>query len=77
MHGYKLPIISSCMDTLGSKEMIECCIKNKIPYICCRTFKTAEQQFYNFFTDFEWNEKYTNVDLNCVWFAVGSVQKYK
>lgn len=77
MHGYRLPIISSCMDTLGSKEMIECCIKNKIPYICCRTFKTAEQQFYNFFTDFEWNEKYTNVDLNCVWFAVGSVQKYK
>ena len=77
MFDYNLPIISSCMDTLGSKKMLECCIKNKIPYICCRTFKTAQQQFYNFFTDFEWTEKYTNQDLNCVWFAVGSVQKYK
>lgn len=77
MHGYKLPIISSCMDTLGSKQMMECCIKNKIPFIACRTFKTAEQQFYHFFTDFDWNEKYSNEDLNCVWFAVGSVQKYK
>lgn len=77
MFNYKLPIISSCMDTLGTKDMMQCCIKNKIPYIACRTFKTAQEQFYNFFTDFEWNEKYNVADLDCVWFAVGSVQKYK
>jgi IMP dehydrogenase/GMP reductase len=40
MGKYRMPIIASCMDTLGTKEMMNCCIENKVPFIIHRMFKT-------------------------------------
>ena len=72
MHGYKLPIIASCMDVFG-KDMMECITKNNIPFIAHRAFKSAEDQFKAFIpSTYDPNLNYQNI-----WFAVGSVQKYK
>ena len=74
MHDYKLPIIASCMDTLGP-EVMEVALNQNIPFIVHRAFKSAEEQFSTFIKD-DWTyEKYDQVN-KCVWFAVGSVQKY-
>lgn len=74
MHGYSLPIISSCMDTLGVDIMHEVTNKN-IPFIAHRAFKTAKQQYLHFFPNYEIDFKKSNPKN--IWFAVGSVQKYK
>lgn len=74
MHGHNLPIIGSCMDTLGVK-MMEYLISNNIPFIAHRAFKSAEEQYNYFIGDTEFKsteDKYKNL-----WFAVGSVQKYR
>ena len=47
MHGHSLPIIGSCMDTLGVK-MMEYLTSNNVPFIAHRAFKSAEEQ-YNYF----------------------------
>lgn len=74
MHGYKLPIIASCMDKLGHKLMEEV-INSNIPFIAHRSFKSAKDQYEYFIPNFE---KTTPFDrYNRIWFAVGSVQKYK
>lgn len=72
MKGYKLPIIASCMDTLGRNLMLDVISKN-IPFIAHRAFKSAEEQFKEFIPDINSvNDFYANI-----WFAVGSVQKYR
>ena len=77
MNGYDLPIIGSCMSTLGI-DMMKCLIKNNIPFVCHRAFKTAQQQFDYFFNDNTfYDDTYSKKQLNCVWFAVGSILKYK
>lgn len=82
MKEYQLPIIASCMDTLG-KETMKVIIKNNIPFIANRAFKTPKEQFFYFFEDYMKDAKSIsfNVDkkqmLKNVWFAVGSLQKYK
>ena len=73
MHGYSLPIIASCMDTLG-KEILSECVKYKLPFICHRSFKSAKEQFEYFMGNPA--TYYHNYD-KCIWFAVGSVQKYQ
>lgn len=72
MYGYKLPIIASCMDVFG-KDMMECITNNNIPFIAHRAFKSAEEQ-YKEFIPFIPN---SNANYQNIWFAVGSVQKYK
>ena len=73
MHGYKLPIIASCMDVFG-KDMMKCITKNNIPFIAHRAFKSAEEQFKAFIpSTYDPNE----INYENIWFAVGSVQKYK
>lgn len=72
MYGYKLPIIASCMDVFG-KNMMECITNNNIPFIAHRAFKSAEEQ-YKEFIPFIPN---SNANYQNIWFAVGSVQKYK
>ena len=71
MHGYKLPIIASCMDVFG-KDMMKCITKNNIPFIAHRAFKSAEEQFKAFIPS-----TYDPNEIKNIWFAVGSVQKYK
>lgn len=73
MHGYKLPIIASCMDVFG-KDMMECVTSNNIPFIAHRAFKSAEDQFKAFIPDMCEPDK---INYENIWFAVGSVQKYK
>lgn len=73
MHGYKLPIIASCMDVFG-KDMMECITSNNIPFIAHRAFKSAEDQFKAFIPDMCEPDK---INYENIWFAVGSVQKYK
>ena len=73
-YGYNLPIIGSCMDTLGFKIM-ECLTSKNIPFIAHRAFKSAKEQ-YDYFV----NSNRTmppKVKFNNVWFAVGSVSKYE
>lgn len=77
MKDFSLPIIASCMDTLGYK-MKETCVKNYIPFICHRSFKSAKEQLHYFLrgeTDDSYS--YKPADCDCLWFAVGSVGKYK
>lgn len=77
MKDFSLPIIASCMDTLGYK-MKETCIKHYIPFICHRSFKSAKEQLHYFLrgeTDDSYS--YKPADCDCLWFAVGSVGKYK
>jgi IMP dehydrogenase/GMP reductase len=75
-YGYNLPIIGSCMDTLGFKIM-ECLTSKNIPFIAHRAFKSAEEQF-KYFTNFDNIVKQAGpVYYKNVWFAVGSVGKYK
>lgn len=77
MKDFSLPIIASCMDTLGYK-MKETCVKHYIPFICHRSFKSAKEQLHYFLrgeTDDSYS--YKPVDCDCLWFAVGSVGKYK
>jgi IMP dehydrogenase/GMP reductase len=73
MHGYYLPIMGSCMDTLGKKIMDECVSQN-IPFICHRSFKNAEAQLNYFLGN---PHTYKHNYNKCIWFAVGSVQKYQ
>lgn len=73
MHGYKLPIIASCMDVFG-KDMMECITTNNIPFIAHRAFKSAEDQFKAFIPDMCEPDK---INYENIWFAVGSVQKYE
>ena len=73
MYGYKLPIIASCMDVFG-KDMAHCITTNNIPFIAHRAFKSAEEQFKAFIPDIYNPEK---LNYENIWFAVGSVQKYK
>lgn len=73
MHGYKLPIIASCMDVFG-KDMMECVASNNIPFIAHRAFKSAEDQFKAFIPDMCEPDK---INYENIWFAVGSVQKYE
>lgn len=72
MFKYKLPIICSCMDTLGP-DMANLFIQKNIPFIAHRSFKSAEEQFKTFTENLKFKQ-YIN---DCLWFAVGSVQKYK
>ena len=75
MHGYSLPIIASCMDTLGVNVM-KAAHKGRIPFIAHRAFKSAEEQFNHFKLDIL--EECSSINwYSNVWFAVGSVQKYK
>lgn len=83
MHGYSLPIIVSCMDTLGNRKLTSLCVEQKLPYIAHRMFKTPQEQFYHFFPtniskqdvlNFSLNNKER---LNNIWFAVGSVPKHR
>ena len=74
MHGYKLPIIGSCMDKLG-RNIMEELISNNIPFIAHRAFSSAKEQYEYFIPEFT---KYAPFDrYKNIWFAVGSVQKYK
>ena len=74
MFGYKLPIIASCMDTLGRNLMQEL-ISQDIPFIAHRSFRSAREQYEYFIPDFTKNLPFHR--YNNIWFAVGSVQKYK
>jgi hypothetical protein len=74
MHGYKLPIIASCMDKLGHNLMEEV-INSNIPFIAHRSFKSAKDQYEYFIPNFEKTAPFDR--YNRIWFAVGSVQKYK
>ena len=75
MHGYSLPIIASCMDTLGV-DVMKAAHKGCIPFIAHRAFKSAEEQFNHFKLDVL--EECSSINwYSNVWFAVGSVQKYK
>lgn len=52
---------------------MECITSNNIPFIAHRAFKSAEDQFKAFIpSTYNPNLNYQNI-----WFAVGSVQKYK
>ncbi len=73
MHGFNLPIIASCMDTLGV-DLMECVIQNNIPFIAHRAFKSAEEQFKYFIPDNTFTQPFTR--YNNIWWAVGSSQKY-
>ena len=73
MHGFNLPIIASCMDTLGV-DLMECVIQNNIPFIAHRAFKSAEEQFKYFIPDNTFTQPFTRYDK--IWWAVGSSQKY-
>ncbi len=68
IHGFKIPTIVSCMDTLGN-QMKDCAVTYNIPFIAHRAFKTPEEQLA-YFTK-------TSHNLTNVWFAIGSMQKYK
>lgn len=74
MHGYKLPIIASCMDKLG-KNLMEEIIRSNIPFIAHRSFKSAQEQYEYFISNFEKTQPFERYDK--IWFAVGSVQKYR
>lgn len=87
MKGYYLPIIASCMDTLGKETMMEM-ITNNIPFIANRAFKSAQEQFNYFLGDLIKENEVRGTNgitilinnhyiLKNIWFAVGSVQKYK
>lgn len=77
MKDFHLPIIASCMDTLGRK-MKDTCIKHYIPFICHRSFKSAKEQVHYFLkSEYEDSFHYTPSDADCLWFAVGSVGKYQ
>ena len=73
-HGYMLPIIGSCMDTLG-RDLGNMLIDYNIPFIAHRAWHSAEEQF-NYFV-FKNKVKKNHSAFNNMWFAVGSVQKYK
>jgi len=73
MHGFNLPIIASCMDTLGV-DLMECVIKNNIPFIAHRAFKSAEEQFNYFIKDRTFTQPFERYER--IWWAVGSSQKY-
>lgn len=73
IHGHDLPIIGSCMDTLG-KDMMNYLISNNIPFIAHRAFKSAEEQYNYFLGDLIINNN--DNKLKNLWFAVGSAQKY-
>lgn len=74
MFGYKLPIIASCMDTLG-RDLMQELISQNIPFIAHRSFKSAEEQYTYFIPNFTKTAPFNR--YNNIWFAVGSVQKYK
>lgn len=76
MHGFSLPIISSCMDTLGNRQLMYLCFKENIPYIAHRMFKSPEEQFNNFFPN-QNNISDLYFVLDRIWFAVGSVPKHQ
>jgi IMP dehydrogenase/GMP reductase len=71
---YDLPIMVSCMDTLG-KDLMECVTRKNIPFIAHRAFKSAEEQFNYFIPDNEFKAPF-HVYQN-IWWAVGSVLKYR
>lgn len=83
IHNYKIPIIGSCMDSFGRDMMISL-ITHDIPFIVHRSFKSPDEQFNHFFknTDFAGHAEFDS-ELNLyysfknIWFAVGSLQKYK
>ena len=75
MKGFSLPIMASCMDTLG-KDMMELFIENKIPFVAHRAFKSANEQVLHFFPNYTKNSNFLR-NKNCLWMAVGSVKKYK
>lgn len=76
--GYGLPIMASCMDSLGNPKMVELFAKEKIPFVFHRAFKSAKEQFLSLFPEYP-SLSYKNEKemYKYVWFAVGSVQKYK
>lgn len=74
MFSYSLPIIASCMDTLGQKLM-DCVTTNNIPFIAHRSFKTAKEQYEYFIPGYTKTAPFSRYDK--IWFAVGSFQKYK
>lgn len=74
MHGYALPIIGSCMDTLGVK-MMDYLTSNNVPFIAHRAFKSAEEQYNYFLGNITINDN--DNKLKNLWFAIGSMQKYK
>lgn len=74
MHDFKIPIIASCMDTLGV-DLMNCVIGNNIPFIAHRAFKSAKEQYEYFIPNFEKTQPFDRYKK--IWFAVGSFQKYK
>lgn len=74
MLGYKLPIIASCMDKLG-RNIMEELISSNIPFVAHRAFKSAQEQYEYFIPKFTKTAPFER--YNKIWFAVGSVQKYK
>jgi IMP dehydrogenase/GMP reductase len=75
MYDYSLPIMASCMDTLG-KDMMELFLNSKIPFIAHRAFKSVNDQVLYFFPNYTKNAAFLN-HKNCLWMAIGSVKKYK
>ena len=57
MKGFSLPIMASCMDTLG-KDMMELFIENKIPFVAHRAFKSANEQVLHFFPNYTKNSNF-------------------
>ena len=74
MHGFDIPIIASCMDTLGY-DLMETVIKNNIPFIAHRAFKTVQEQWNYFIPNNEFNHPFLRYQK--IWWAVGSVKKYE
>lgn len=79
MFNFDLPIIGSCMDTLGV-DICQYLISHNMMFIAHRAFKTAEEQLNYFVPEINNNFEFKYPDANKyknLWFAVGSVQKYK
>ena len=76
IHDYRIPIIGSCMDSFGRDMMISLITRN-IPFIIHRSFKTPMEQFDHFFKESDFIDSDIPFSIKNVWFAVGSLQKYK
>jgi hypothetical protein len=64
MYDYSLPIMASCMDTLG-KDMMELFLNSKIPFIAHRAFKSVNDQVLYFFPNYTKNAAFLN-HKNCL-----------
>lgn len=81
IHGYKLPIIGSCMDSFGP-DMMEELILSRVPFIAHRSFKSSDEQFHYFLNKFINSDSVNyksdmSYHFENLWFAIGSLKKYK